>query len=424
MADYNENKQIQGLDTGSVNDNSEFIFTNGDKALKAKRSALGLVLESTLGNYYTKTESDNRYLQSFTESDPIFSAWLDTDPFADFVTGTPWRDEGYLTSFDELDPEFNAWLETNPLNGFLTEETDPEFNAWFDTDPLSGFLTSDNIITVPGVQFDTTATPATNAEGLLQWNEADGTLDLGMSGGDVTMQLGQELFMKVRNVSGTLIANGSPVYISGRTGNRPNIYLAKSDSDTTADVIGITTQDIDSPADGFVTTLGYVRGIKTDYTGTGAWGTTWASGDRLYISKTVAGQLTNVEPAVSHHSDIVGTVGVVHQNLGSILVNIQKHKTLEELTDVDGTPLATDGQFPVWNQTAGYFDFNKNINELSVSKTISYNPDGTVNVVTTASGTKTMGYTGGVLTSIAGTGIYKNKTLTYTGGVLTAITVS
>ena len=57
------------------------------------------------------------------------------------------------------------------------------------------------------------------------------------------------MFMKVRNVSGSTILNGSPVYVSGRTGNRPNIYLARSDSDATSDVIGITTQDIASPDD-------------------------------------------------------------------------------------------------------------------------------------------------------------------------------
>jgi len=33
------------------------------------------------------------------------------------------------------------------------------------------------------------------------------------------------------------------------------------------------------------------------------------------------------------------------------------------LTDVDGTALSTDGQFPNWNNTQKYFDFDKNIND-------------------------------------------------------------
>ena len=81
--------------------------------------------------------------------------------------------------------------------------------------------------------------------------------------------------MKVRNVSGATIPNGKLVYFNGRTGNRPNIYLAKGDALATHEVVGMTTTDIDDNSDGFITTLGYVRQIKTNYTGTGDWGTTW-----------------------------------------------------------------------------------------------------------------------------------------------------
>lgn len=35
---------------------------------------------------------------------------------------------------------------------------------------------------------------------------------------------------------------------------------------------------------------------------------------------------------------------------------------MEDLSDVNGTPLTTSGQIPVWNQTNGYFDFSDNIN--------------------------------------------------------------
>ncbi len=45
-----------------------------------------------------------------------------------------------------------------------------------------GATTTDAIetggLTTPFVQFDTTITPLTNAEGLMQWNATDGTLDI------------------------------------------------------------------------------------------------------------------------------------------------------------------------------------------------------------------------------------------------------
>lgn len=232
---------------------------------------------------------------------------------------------------------------------------------------------------VEGIQFDITPTTTNAAEGLLRWNPTDGTLDVGMSGGDVTMQLGQEMYAKVRNAAGyQKILNGQPVYISGRTGVYPNVQLSRSDVEATSANLGIATQDIDSPGFGYITTFGYVRGIKTDYSGSGNWGTTWAAGDKLYISKTIAGQLTNVEPSAPHHSDIVGTVGVVSATQGSILVLNEKHYAFQELTDVNGTALTTSGQIPVWNQAAGYFDFDYNITDYAktlippVTKTENY----------------------------------------------------
>ena len=75
------------------------------------------------------------------------------------------------------------------------------------------------------------------------------------------------------------------------------------------------------------------------------------------MSKTDAGVLTNIEPAIPHHSDIVGTVGIINGTIGSILITIQKHQRLEEMADVDGTPLTETGQLPVWNQEDGFFDF-------------------------------------------------------------------
>ena len=103
------------------------------------------------------------------------------------------------------------------------------------------------------------------------------------------MQVGQELFTKVRNPNGNpVITNGQAVYISGRTGAFPDVSLARSDSDTTSRVLGVATQTITAPDFGYITTAGYVRGIKTNYSGTGIWGTTWVTGDILYVSKTNA----------------------------------------------------------------------------------------------------------------------------------------
>ena len=59
-----------------------------------------------------------------------------------------------------------------------------------------------------------------------------------------------------------------------------------------------------------------------------------------------------------------------------------------------------------------------------VSKTLTYNSDGTVASMTDLNGSKTFNYTNGVLTSITGTGNYRSKALAYSTGQLTTVTIS
>jgi len=60
---------------------------------------------------------------------------------------------------------------------------------------------------------------------------------------------------------------------------------------------------------------------------------------------------------------------------------------------------------------------------IGMSATMTYNIDGTLNVVTDALGTKTMVYTDGKLTGVIGTGAHVSKTLSYTGDQLTGVVV-
>lgn len=266
---------------------------------------------------------------------------------------------GIIKIAELLDIEIDQKIETIPTdftdgsipyadtNLLVEDNTNLKWNA------IQKVLTAFNVYTN---QIDFNLAPTiTPAEGRLSWNPTDGTLDLGLgAGGIVTQQIGQELYVKAVNKTGATIPEGSAVYCAGRQGVRPKIALAKSDAESTATILGITTENILDNEEGFVTTFGYVRQIKTDYA-------TWAEGDRLWVSKTTAGELTNVEPPAPHFANIAGSVGIIHATQGSILVCIQRHTTLEGLSDVNGTPLTATGQFPAWNNTSGYFDFNINM---------------------------------------------------------------
>lgn len=98
---------------------------------------------------------------------------------------------------------------------------------------------------------------------------------------------------------------------------------------------------------------------------------------------------------------------------------------LDELTNAEELFLTSFASLSFQLGDTIFFDGGNLINgNKDVSKTFTYNVDGTLNVITDSRGTKTMVWSGGVLTGVIGTGYYKTKTFSYTDGALTSITVS
>jgi hypothetical protein len=192
------------------------------------------------------------------------------------------------------------------------------------------------------VAFDQTPT-GTAGVGIMRWNDADGTLDLGLKGGNVTLQVGQEMVARVVNKTGAdlLEANYQVVRISSAQGQRLAVQLAQANNDANStDTIGIVTETIQNNQEGFITILGQVKQINT----TGSLqGETWADGDVLYLSPTIAGRITNIKPTAPQHMVVVGYVEYAHQNNGKIYAKIANGYELEELHDVAPTPYINNG---------------------------------------------------------------------------------
>jgi hypothetical protein len=184
------------------------------------------------------------------------------------------------------------------------------------------------------VQFNTTNSAIPVTAGTMSWNNTDGTADLKLKGGNVTLQVGQEQVTRVVNKTGDdlLEENYQAVYISGAQGQRLKVDLALAVTDaTSAGTLGLVTEDIDNNQEGFITTSGLVN--KIDTTGD-LQGETWADGDILYLSPTVAGQITNVKPLAPDHTVIMGFVVYAHANNGKIYVKVDNGYEIEELHDV------------------------------------------------------------------------------------------
>ena len=195
--------------------------------------------------------------------------------------------------------------------------------------------------------FNTGATE-TSQVGKLKWNDIDGTLDLGLKGGNVTLQIGQEQLARVVNKTGSdlLESEYKVVRISGAQGQRLGVVLAQADSNANASgTLGIVTENIDKNQEGFITTFGRVNEINT----TGSLqGETWNDGDILYLSPTIPGNLTKVKPLAPNHSVVVAFVEYAHSQHGKLFVKVDNGYELGDLHNVNVSG-ATSGQLLQYN---------------------------------------------------------------------------
>ena len=205
----------------------------------------------------------------------------------------------------------------------------------------------------------------TNTTGRLNWNDTDGTLDLGLKGGNVTLQIGQEEVIRVVNKTGSNLLESQYNVVRIRTqaeggaqGQRLAVLLAQADTKPNhSGILGVVTENINNNQEGFITSFGAVRKINT----TGSLqGETWLDGDDLWLSDTVAGGLTNIEPTT--HPVRIGYVLYSHAVNGKIFVSLDNGvDELNELHDVTitspigGDTLQYNSTLSLWENTNPFF---------------------------------------------------------------------
>jgi hypothetical protein len=190
--------------------------------------------------------------------------------------------------------------------------------------------------------------------GELGWNAEFQTLNIVLDDA-VTLQVGQEHLIRVKNASGSVaIPEGRAVMFAGATGDTVTVSPAVSDGSINHEyLVGITTEEIPADGFGFVTQYGFINQIKTDYTG-------WQLGTLLYVDPLNPGQLTHVEPAGPAWHKPIAAVTRVQAQSGRILVRAQTGEVVGELHDVeltnpqDGDALVYQSSTGVWvNSAAG-----------------------------------------------------------------------
>ena len=111
------------------------------------------------------------------------------------------------------------------------------------------------------------------------------------------------------------ITAGQPVYISGHSGNTPEVMVADFDDPTKMPAFGIASSDIADNNNGTISTYGDLKNIDT--TGTNE-SETWAVGDELYVNNS---KLTNTRPTGSTEAvQKIAKIIRVHANNGQMFL--------------------------------------------------------------------------------------------------------
>ena len=161
------------------------------------------------------------------------------------------------------------------------------------------------------IDFDTTATPG-HQTGRMHWSSVHNTIEIGMAGSTVELQVGQEGLAYVRNNTISQIDNGKVVYVSGALGDNLTIGLADNTDVDKSIVLGFATEDIASGADGYVALWGKIRELALPTA-------TYTAGDKLYLDTN--GDFTLTHPTDPTHSVVmVGIVTRAHATEGEIAV--------------------------------------------------------------------------------------------------------
>jgi hypothetical protein len=152
-------------------------------------------------------------------------------------------------------------------------------------------------------------------EGRVFYDSSSGALAVYNWEQDVTLNVGQESWLRARNQTGTLITNGTVVRLLGAIGDRPTVEPAQAIDQTNTfslnnEIIGMATHDIEHGTDGFITTFGIVNGVNT---------AAFSAGDLLWVSQS-AGQFTSVPPAPPFDKIFVGIVTRANPSNGSIFM--------------------------------------------------------------------------------------------------------
>lgn len=173
-------------------------------------------------------------------------------------------------------------------------------------------------------------------EGRVYYDQPSHTLAYFNDRSNVTVNVGQEMLLRGKNLTGSVISNGAAVTLVSGSGSIPHIGLAQATTNYNAsgyDCIGVATEDIAQGDEGMVTLLGIVHGVNTD---------SWTVGTTLWLS-TNAGALTTNPPPANYAHVIVGAVARGNGNNGDFFIQPQQATHVGDINNFTNSVIAIAG---------------------------------------------------------------------------------
>lgn len=138
-----------------------------------------------------------------------------------------------------------------------------------------------------------------------------------------------KLITSVYNNTGSTIAKGSVVYISGRhSSNLPTIALAEANNeDNSYKTFALVQDDIPTSNSGIVIQAGRIDNLNLPTS-------IYTDGDIVYLSPSVPGGITTTKPLAPNHICKIGSIVRAHPTFGAIEIKIENGWQMDELSDV------------------------------------------------------------------------------------------
>jgi hypothetical protein len=218
---------------------------------------------------------------------------------------------------------------------------------------------------VQGIGFNTGDITHVESEGKLVFNLKNRALAYDAING-YHLNIGQDQLIIVYNGTAGTLSKGKVVYqtgsinyeyTAGKFGDYPTVAYARANADTTYQVIGLVAADIAPSALGLCVSVGVVDDLDTS---------SWSSGDVLFLSATIAGDVTNAVPAPPNIVVRVGRVLRSHATAGNILIDssirflqtdLDKDRILKNQLStsyISGGVLTINGDPTKFDMTAGF----------------------------------------------------------------------